>query len=640
MHRLRHWLFRPSFPVIVAWLALALFMLTRIVLLAYTGTGNVPLSAWPHIFLGGLWFDLATLAYFTAPLLILRALLPNRLRAWKAYRLLRLVVLWFIAALLLFGSTAEFTFWQEFQTRFNFIAVDYLLYTQEVIGNIRESYPVGAILAGIGLAAAALLWPWKKQWIAPPTDHLSWRGRGIRLLAGLLLPLLATGLANIDQMNGSGNAYADELAGNGLFSLSAAMRRNELDYDRFYASLPQARADQILKSLGVERPALALGAVKPYQESPEALPGFLLRRPKHIVMITVESLSAEFLDSFGGQRHLTPHLDALAQQSYRFTQFFATGTRTVRGLEAVSLGIPPLPGQAVVRRPENSHLATLGEVLEHQGYRTHFIYGGYGYFDNMNAYFRNNDYQVVDRTDFPPASIPFANVWGVADEALFDNAVTALDQDAQTGKPFFAHIMTTSNHRPFTYPQGRIDIPSPGGRDGAVKYTDFAIGRFIETARHKPWFKDTLFVILADHCASAAGKTELSVKGYHIPLLLYGPDIIRSGVNTRRMSQIDLPPSLVDMLGLPGDDYFYGHSISDPAVGEERAFISNYQSLGYYKGNHLVILKPRQVIETYTINPDTLEAQPSPNLPALNQEVIAYYQTAAHAYRQGLLRLE
>jgi phosphoglycerol transferase MdoB-like AlkP superfamily enzyme len=143
-----------------------------------------------------------------------------------------------------------------------------------------------------------------------------------------------------------------------------------------------------------------------------------------------------------------------------FERVFATGTRTVRGLEALSLGTPPIPGQSIVRRPNNEHLATLGELLEHQGFATYFFYGGYGYFDNMSAYFSANDYRVIDRTDFPKETVMFENVWGVADEALFDNVIRTFDTKPNTGKPFFAHIMTTTNHRPYTYPNGRIDIPA------------------------------------------------------------------------------------------------------------------------------------------------------------------------------------
>jgi len=177
----------------------------------------------------------------------------------------------------------------------------------------------------------------------------------------------------------------------------------------------------------------------------------------------------------------------------------------------------------------------------------------------------------------------FENVWGVADEALFDNVIRTFDIKANNGKPFFAHIMTTTNHRPYTYPNGRIDIPSPGGRDGAVKYTDYAIGKFIRDAQSKPWFKDTLFVIVADHCASVAGKTKLPVNNYHIPLIFYAPELLKPARYAPIMSQVDIAPTLIEVLGKNGDDHFFGRSVFEQGVAPERAFISNYQELGYLK---------------------------------------------------------
>jgi phosphoglycerol transferase MdoB-like AlkP superfamily enzyme len=365
----------------------------------------------------------------------------------------------------------------------------------------------------------------------------------------------------------------------------------------------------------------------------EPRPDFLRRRPRHVVLITVESLSAEFLGSYGSRQGLTPRLDELARQGLVFDRVLATGTRTVRGLEALSLGTPPVPGQAIVRRPSNEHLSTIGELLEHLGFATYFAYGGYGYFDNMNAYFAGNDYVTRDRTDFPKESVIFENVWGVADEVLFSNALVQLDQAGKNDKRFFMHIMTTSNHRPYTYPDGRIDIPSPGGREGAVKYTDFAIGQFIEQARRHPWFDDTLFVIVADHCASVSGKTELPVAKYRIPLIFYGPAIVKPGHVARLISQIDVPPTLFDVLGVEGDDHFFGKAVSEQLGLHERAFVSNYQSLGYYKQDILTVLKPKRKIESFKIDPKTLEATPMPVNETLRDEAIAYYQTASAAFK-------
>lgn len=626
----------PLLPFLIGGVLLVIYTVTRLALTLLTGVDSVPVRLWPGIFARGFWFDLIVICVLLAPVLVYEALLPNRWRASRWHRVLRLVWLWFSVALLLFGAVAEITFWMEFTTRFNFIALDYLIYTQEVIGNIRQSYPVVWIMRGIGIAAALIVWAlWKgvKQADSIPLTQPQRIGLG---LAAAVLPALGLFFANIDQMQGQNNNYAAELSGNGLFTLSAAMRRNELDYDQFYRTMPQAIANATLQKLGVERKPLG-NALRSNVADPATDNIPFIKRPRHVVLISVESLSASYVGAYGATKGLTPAIDALAREGMQFDQMFATGTRTVRGLEALSLGTPPIPGQAIVRRPNNEHLATLGELLEHQGFATFFFYGGYGYFDNMNAYFRDNDYRVVDRTDFPKETIMFENVWGVADEALFDNVIRTLDSKTASAQPFFAHVMTTSNHRPYTYPDGRIDIPSPGGREGAVKYTDYAIGKFIRDAQRKPWFKDTLFVILADHCASVAGKTKLPVENYHIPLIFYAPALLKPAHYSALVSQVDIAPTLIEVLGMNGDDHFFGRSFFEKGPVPERAFISNYQELGYLKNGILTVLLPKQRVESYHVDPKTYASTPAAIDPQLLNEAIAYYQTASRAFKTGAL---
>lgn len=622
-------------PIALAIAALLIWLALRFVLLAHVDSTEIGLTEILTALARGFWFDAAALCFLLPPFLLLPAALPNRLRAGRPASTLRWLVFWLALALFLFGALAEITFWREFDSRFNFIAVDYLIYTQEVVGNIRESYPVGALLLLVAALATAGTWL-STRYVAWDTTPLhAWQRTSLAILA-VILPILSLKLANVDQMSATGNVFADELSGNGLFSLAAAMRRNELDYERFYRTLPIEAAEARLAQLRDLRPAIA--APLRSANRPNDLPAPFIRRPKNVVLISVESLSAEYLGSHGDTRGLTPNLDRIAAAGYRFEKIFATGTRTVRGLEALSVGLPPLPGQSVVRRPNNAHLASLGEHFEQHGFDPLFVYGGYGYFDNMNDYFAANDYRVIDRTDFLAESIVFENIWGVADESLFANALRAFDQSAAGGKPFFSHIMTTSNHRPFTYPDGRIDIPSPGGRSGAVKYSDHAIGLFIEKAREKPWFKDTLFVITADHCASVAGKTRLPVAKYHIPLIFYAPDLLRPGAQSAMASQIDVAPTLLHVLGLPGREGFFGTSLFDPVpAGAERAFISNYQALGYYKQDVLTVLLPKRQIEAWRIAPNTYEASRIEPVPGLVEEAIAYYQSASKKLRLGEL---
>lgn len=625
-------------PAFIALIMVSVFTATRLGLAAYEGFNHVPLRLWPVMLMKGFGFDLAAALLLTGFPCLYEALSTGRKRSrlglWG-----RAGVLCAIVFLILFIPATEITFWSEFSTRLNFIAVDYLLYTHEVIGNIRQSYPVNWIFLGMAAAAALivrLLLPVLRAARAPQPSRA---GRALCLLAAVVLPVSVYGLVDIDMMHGSGNVYADELSGNGVLTFLAALKQNELDYDKFYRTIPQAEADAVLKRLGMERAPLATALKTDMNDAPEDRLPFS-RRPRNIVLITVESLSASFLGAYGSREGLTPNLDRLAREGLKFERVFATGTRTVRGLEALSLGLPPIPGQSVVRRPGNGHISTIGELLREQGVSTFFIYGGYGYFDNMNGYFRGNDYQVVDRRDFPEGSVVFENIWGVADEVLYANAVDVLDREVLAGKPFFAHIMTTSNHRPYTYPDGRIDIPSPGGRAGGVKYTDYAIGKFIDDARRKPWFKDTLFVVVADHCASVAGKTKLPLEKYRIPLILYAPGLLRPGKYAQVVSQIDLMPTLVEILGKRGDGHFFGRSFFEEGENPGRAFVSNYQVLGYLRRGTLTVLLPKKQAASYRVDPETYAQTPAPVDPELLNEAIAYYQTAAKAFKSGAMRLQ
>lgn len=629
----------PLLPVLVSVLLLAIYTITRIALLLYTGTDSAPMSLWPGIFARGLWFDATVVTVLLAAVFLYEAVLPNSWRNSRIHLVLRLLWLWLSVALLLFGAVAEITFWMEFSTRFNFIALDYLIYTQEVIGNIRESYPVGLILTGIGALAALIVLLLFKRVRHADSKSLSWSQRAWFGVAAFVLPVLALSMASIEQMEGQGNAFATELSGNGLFTISAAMRRNELDYDKFYRTIPQETADAVLREMGVRR-KLQSEAASRDDEKAGATSGKspFIKRPHNVILISVESLSSSFLGAYGAPKGLTPNLDELALNGVKFEQLYATGTRTVRGLDALSLGTPPIPGQAIVRRLKNDHLTTIGELLEHQGFTPYFFYGGYGYFDNMNAYFGANDYRVLDRTDFPKETVMFENVWGVADEFLFDNVIRTFDNEQATDKPFFAHIMTTSNHRPYTYPDGRIDIPSPGGRAGAVKYTDYAIGKFILDAKAKPWFKDTLFVIVADHCASVSGKAKLPVAGYRIPLILYAPTLLKPASYPQMVSQIDIAPTLIKILGKSGDEHFFGRDLFEKEALPERAFISNYQALGYLKNGILTVLLPKQRVESYRVDMKSLETTPADIDPQALKEAIAYYQTASRAFKSGELR--
>ncbi len=588
------------------------------------------------VFLIGGFYDLVNAAYFVIPLAIYLWLTPNKIFTRAGHRFVLYGLFLFFISFLLFNAVSEWFFWDEFNTRFNFIAVDYLVYTTEVIGNVRQSYPmewISAAVLTLALISTFLLRSTIRKSSIIPT---SFKQRSKYVLPYFLFLVLIFNSVSVDLHRFSSNTYANELAGNGLYELFAAYRNNELNYGQFYKGLPQQQAiDLLRREIKTNEASFTNG---PNSIIERQIVNVGAEQKLNVVMISVESFSADFMGIFGNDKNLTPHLDSLAKHSLLFTNLYATGTRTVRGLEALALCVPPTPGQSIVRRPGNENLFSVGEVFDEKGYVSKYIYGGYGYFDNMNYFFDNNGYDVVDRTALKDEDIDYENIWGVADENLFTLALREIDKSTDQAKPIFAQIMTTSNHRPYTYPEGRIDIPSHTGRDGAVKYTDYAIGKFIREASKKEWFSNTVFVIVADHCASSAGKTDLPIEKYHIPMLIYSPSHIKPGTMNRLMSQIDIGPTLFGLLNFSYTSKFFGYDIFKLEEGRERAFISTYQKLGYIKNGLMVILSPQKKSEVIALQENILTDNDSIINNQVIKEAISWYQCASYMFNSGLMK--
>ncbi len=569
------------------------------------------------------------ITYFVVRLIIyvLLALAGISFRTkWR--KIILLAELFIVLFLLVFNAVSEWFFWDEFSARYNFIAVDYLVYTSEVIGNIRESYPIGWLIAGIFLIVLTIIWLFRKPIIRSVDIRPNFKHRSLSALLILLIPMAGFWLANSRYRNFSKNEYVNELAGNGIFEFGTAFWHNELDFYKYYQTLPDREAFTLLRnelaapnSEFVDTSVFNLARKIQYAESEKKM---------NVVLISVESLSADFMKAFGGGKGITPQLDSLSNEGLFFTNLYSSGTRTVRGLEALALSIPPTPGQSTVKRPENENLFSLGSVLQSRGYITQYIYGGYGYFDNMNYFFSNNGYSVIDRTALLPEQIHYANIWGVADEDLFSLSLQTMDKNYSSGKPFFAQVMTVSNHRPFTYPDGRIDIPSSKQvREGAVKYTDYSIGKFLKEAKLKPWFANTIFVIVADHCAGSAGSVKLPVTGYHIPMIIFSPGNLQPKKIEQLTAQLDIAPTILGLLKLNYTSKFLGQDIFTIKPGKERAFISTYQGLGYLTSSRLVIQSPVRVIEEYIPDFITGDAEKTMVTDSLRKIAIAYYQCAS-----------
>lgn len=606
-----------------------------------------------RILVTGSFYDFGTVSFFALPYVLFLLLTPSDWVGRKADRIISYIFYGLTTLIFSFSFFAEVTFWDEFESRFNFISVDYLVYTWEVVENIHQSYPLH-ILIPVMLAMVVLqFWSGKKlksfhfSFSTIPSIHQ----KASMAMVMLATPLLFAFFIKNSFAEWSANRYENELSKAGIYSFFAAFRSNQLDYDEFYLTQDINRDFSVVRQHLYQENEV-MNEVTPFDLSRKII-GQGEEQYPNVIFICVESLSAGYLSRFGNEENLTPNLDRLANESISFDNIFATGTRTVRGMEAITLSVPPSPGRSIVKRPENSNLFNIGDVFAEKGYKRVFFYGGDGYFDNMNQFFGSNGFDIVDRgrgyllgddfnakrTNIDDEEVTFENAWGVCDQDIYSKVLKEADKSYAAGERFFNFVMTTSNHRPFTYPDGTVDIPSGEGRNGTVKYTDFAIGEFLEKARQKPWFKNTVFAIMADHCAKSAGKWELNVAQYHIPAILYNlPEQHDPRSISSLCSQIDFFPTLFGYLNWSYTSHFYGRDVNRIAKGDERALIGNYRKLGLLKDDTLWVLADQKQGHAYTWNIKTNELQPVSTTSTSFEEIIAYYQSMDYLYQHGLLK--
>jgi len=345
-------------------------------------------------------------------------------------------------------------------------------------------------------------------------------------------------------------------------------------------------------------------------------------QPLNLVIVLEESLGADFVGSLGG-KDLTPELDKLADQGISFERLYSTGVRSVRGIEAVITGLTPRPRLSVVKLAETQHnFFTLASLLERHGYQTSFVYGGESHFDNMKRFFLNNGFQTIIEEDDYDQPV-FTGSWGVSDEDLFNRAHDVFDNAGE--QPFFSLVFTSSNHAPFEIPENRVSVSPYGPRETAIKYADYALGRFFDMARLSGYWENTVFLIVADHNANVFGGKLVPVERFRIPGVILGGTI-----EPRRIpgitSQIDLLPTLLSLIGLSSDHPSIGRDLTLPeyAAGSGRALMQFNGLQAYMEEGRVVVLQPDLEPMIYRSNAGgEMELIPEGE-PALERKALAY----------------
>ncbi len=596
---------------------------------------------WMRIFWLGFRVDTITLCFLLfAPVLALIAL-PARAVA----RFRSVFALYFAFCLLLavFLECATFPFMDEFDTRPDRIFIEHMVQVREVFGMVLKGYGgmLAAALAGT-LAVGACIYRFMSGRVASIPAWAPKRRICLFVVAAVLL------------VAGTRQSFRRNPVSLPDFMFSKSHIVNQLclntTYNLMHEYVSQREAEKGFgEAYGSMEPADMFARVRRVSRIPEAScadpqipllhahqPSLVRRKPVNLVMIVEESLGAEYVGSLGGMP-LTPNLDRLSSQGLLFTRLYATGTRTLRGLEAVLSGFPPSPAKSVIKLSlAERNFFTIAELLRGLGYATGFFYGGKATFDNMQGFCLNNGFEsVYDEKDIPEPL--FKGNWGVSDEDLFRKANDVIASYGE--RPFFALILTTSNHDPFEFPDGRIQLYEQPKmtRHNAIKYADHALGTFFELAAGEAYYGNTVFLVVADHSTRLNGEDLVPIEKFHVPALLIGPDVNPGRYDTIA-SQIDLPSTLLDIMGISAETPLPGRSLL--ALGADapgRAIIQYGEDHVYLEEDRAVIHRTGKAPEQFVYResrlvPDVLD-------PELEQDALAHALLPGFVYSNMLHRL-
>lgn len=600
---------------------------------------DIPTSEAVMAFVHGLRMDTIAFGYLLVLPCVVACLTPC---AWRRVtsRVLRVYVLGALL-LLVFLELATFPFFAEYDVRPNILFVAYLEYPSELAAVLWKDQALGVCLEIVAAVVVVVVFVRARAFAGFETLLARpWSRRAVWFLPAAALVFIgirsSTGhrAANLSDAAYSNNRVAGEIAKNSVFSVAYEAYRGRRDGQRLarqYGAIPMDEAYQRANAL--------IGTThapeRPFQRT--SPPRIALARPRNLVLVIQESLGAQFVGHLGDTRGLTPNIDVLAGQSLTFTRLYSNGTRSIRGLAALSAGFQPLLGDGVLKRPKSqSDFFSISALLEPHGYQTSFVYGGEARFDNMRGWYLGNGFdRVVEERDFEEPG--FRSSWGVSDEDLLLEANALYVEQHASGRPFASVVFTSSNHAPFELPDGKIEWVEGVERasvENAIRYADYAVGRFFETARKEAYFENTVFVVVADHNVRVYGDDVVPVHAFHIPGLIHAP-----GLAARRFDGlVSQPDVLATALGELGLELRYPILGSSIFCEKRQPFVMMQfnDTYGFRRGEQLAVLRAGHPAETFDLVGDRLKSAPSNH--ALERDGLALLHVTEDLYERRLYR--
>lgn len=639
-----HSLFGPYLIFIkLLFTGLIILGLSRLGLVVWQWDRVVAATSLSTMFWQGIRADLIMMGMLLAPLALAMPLLANRM-GWQLWK--KTVLVWGVLVIVIisFMEASTPAFISQYDLRPNRLFVEYLRYPKEVFATLWQGFRwplvIGLTLTVIsGCVAVKLLqrwlnehqqsWPVWKIWLSWPVLVI--------VLIFMIRSSIGHRPANPASFALTSDAMVNSLILNSAWSVYFAIynMQHESNAAEVYGTLTQ---EQILAELHENYPWIRN---QPQNKFPtlNVRPATVQRKkPLNLVIILEESLGATFVQSLGGEYAVTPELERLKHHGWWFEQLYATGTRSVRGIEAVVSGYLPTPARSVVKLSlSQQNFFTIADLLKQQGYFTEFIYGGESHFDNMASFFVGNGFEsIIDQQDYD--NPVFTGSWGVSDEDLLNKAHQQIQQMHDKNQPYFSLVFTSSNHSPYEFPDGRIELDNPvkQSQTNAVKYADYALGQFFNRAMKSDYWEDTLFLVIADHDLNVYGDALVPIERFQIPALILGADIQPRSIPTVA-SQIDMAPTLLSLMGV---------SAETPMIGRDLSLESEQQSTGralmqfadYYalmQGEKVTVLRPHNSALKGQYSPVSRQLEIlGPAVAEDEQEALAHVLLPSWLYRE------
>ncbi|KGQ56272.1 LTA synthase family protein [Gallibacterium anatis] len=632
------------YPVIYFFLLnLVILSLSRIGLALWQQERVDAVNGWFPLLIQGIRMDVVSLCWLFGLFALFSTLLLDNSSIGRVMRVILRIGLTAGSVFILFMELATPEFIRTYDFRPNRLFVEYLVNPKEVFTMLAKGHLATMIISLIVTLLA--IWAyWKLSgYVTRYATAGKWKYRPlVALLTAAFVFIGARSTFAHRGINPSMVAFSSDPLVNSLvlnsgYSVLFAMQQmgDEENAAAVYGRLPPEEMLSTLKALH-PRPASDYidGDIPLLSQNKATYQG----KPKNLVIILEESLGAQFIGALNG-KPLSPNLDQLSKEGWWFENLYATGTRSVRGIEAVITGFTPTPARSVVKLPNSqTNFFTIADLLKRHGYHTSFIYGGEKHFDNMASFFYGNGFEeIVDENDYPHPM--FKGTWGVSDEDLFIRADQEFEKLSQQGKPFFSLVFSSSNHDPFEFPDNKISLyeQPKATRNNAAKYADFALGEFFKRAKQSKYWKDTIFLVIADHDSRVSGAVLVPIAHFHIPALIIG-DGVAAKADNRLVSQIDMPPTLLSLIGIDAQYPMLGFDLTK--YSPNRALMQFDKSMALMNDKHqVVILEANKQPQGFVYDTTQKSLKPAEVSDQMKKEALTYALWGSYLYKNRLYHL-